>query len=160
MILRWKPEPGAEIVELSFKPYEMLSPEAELVEAAGATFWETWDAWHRLFRSGHKRAERVALWIARRRTEPALQLAEVTVRMDGLSVHFDLDEIRERRRQLEEIPLDETWTAEMLADTLALPYLQLPAGEVDVPLPPSGEQSSTTLTPPAAPGTESSSPTT
>jgi hypothetical protein len=160
VILRWKPEPGAEPVELSFKPYEMLSPEAELIESIGMGTWDTWDGWHRLFRQGHKRAERVALWITRRRTEPTLTLEDVVVRMDGLSVHFDTDEIRTRRQELRELPFDENWTPETLEATLAIGYLQLPEGEVDVPLPQSVEPNDTTPTPLGAPATDSPSATT
>lgn len=137
---------------------QLLSPEAEPIEAAGHGRWETFDQWHRLFLNGHKYAERVALWIARRRDEPALLLGDVVVRMNGLSVHFDADEIRERRQQIRDLPLTEDWTAEMRDTMLGLPYLQLPAGEVDHPLPPSGEPSDSTPTPPAAARTDSTSP--
>lgn len=155
MIIHWKPDPSAEPIELSFKPFEMLSPEAELIEAVGMGAWDTWDGWHRKFRAGHKLAERVALWIARRRDDPGLQLADVTVRMDGMWVTFDLDEIRERRQELIDRKFTDEWTPEMLGIALDFPYLRLPEGEVDAgPLPPSGEQSSTTPTDPAAPGTD------
>jgi len=138
---------------------ELLSPDAEPIEAAGDGLWQTFDGWHHLFKNGHKRAERVALWIARRREEPDLQLHQVVVRMDALTVHFDLDDIRARRAEIRAIPITEDWTQEMTDHMLARPYLALPDGEVDPgPLEPSNAPSSTTPTPPGELATGSPSP--
>lgn len=159
MILRWTPEPGAPSRDLIFKPEELLSPDAEPIEAAGAGAWQTFDGWHHLFKNGHKRAERVALWIARRWEEPGLTLDNVSVRMDALTVHFDLDEIRARRAALRAIPFDDDWTPDALERTLSRAYLALPEGEEDPgPLEPSNEPSSTTPTPSGEPDTDSPSP--
>lgn len=159
MILRWTPEPGASSRDLPFKPEQLLSPDAEPIEAAGGGAWSTFDGWYHLFKNGHKRAERVALWIARRHDEPGLLLDQVVVRMDGLSVHFDLDDIRARRAEIRSIPITEDWTQEMTAQMLARPYLALPEGEEDPgPLEPSNSPSSTTPTPPDGTATGSPSP--
>jgi hypothetical protein len=148
VIIRWTPEPGAPVREFSFKPEALLSPEAEPIEESGAGIWETYDGWLYRFRNGHKRAERVALWIARRREEPGLQLADVVVRMDGMTVHYDPDEIREKRQTLRDLPITDEWTVEMRDRMLSMPYLQLPEGEEDPPpLTQPAEPSGSTPTP-------------
>jgi hypothetical protein len=159
VIIRWTPEPGEPVQEFSFKPETMLSPEAEPIEAAGNGIWDTWDGWLYRFKNGNKYAERVALWTCLKRADPALQLSAVSVRMDSLSVFFDLDEIRTKRQQLRDMRITDEWTVEMRDRMLAMPYLQLPEGEVDpAPLPQPAEQSGKTPTPSDDAATDGTSP--
>lgn len=161
MIIRWTPEPGDPVQEFSFKPEALLSPEAEPIEAAGAGLWDTYDGWRHLFRNGHKRAERVALWTCLRRTDPALQLSDVVVRMDSMTVVYDIDDKRTLRQAFRDRRFNDEWTPEDLEATLASPWLQLPEGEEDPPpLPLPAEQSGSTPTPSAEHDTGGQSPTT
>jgi hypothetical protein len=140
MIIRYTND-KAEKREFPFRPYELRSVEGELIEAAGAGVWDTFDGWDALFRRGHKRAERVGLWVCLRRENNALQLHEVDVSMGSIVVALDLGERREQRQQIrKEVAAGKIQAAD--GDRiLAAAWLALPDGEVEDtdPLPPSVE---------------------
>lgn len=55
----------------------LSTDEAEAIDEAGGTQWRTFAEWADLLNNGGWRAWRVALWIALRRTNPALGFEEV-----------------------------------------------------------------------------------
>lgn len=65
MRLIWSP-PGGEKQDFIFKPWDVMSPDAEAIELVGGEAWTTYDEFVPLFHKGHRRAMRAALWICRR----------------------------------------------------------------------------------------------
>jgi len=96
--LIYAPE-GGERQEWSFRPNELLSPEAEAMEDAGP--WGTFEEFGRRFMSGNLRARRAALWVMLRRADPALRLSDLVVRVDELDVEYEPDEIDRLRTLIE-----------------------------------------------------------
>jgi hypothetical protein len=63
--------------DFDFQPDSVDGPEAELIEDAGGTQWETFGEWaNRLYRGGW-RPLKVALWIMLRRENPTLNFDDL-----------------------------------------------------------------------------------
>lgn len=110
MRLIWAPTEG-EPREFAFKPWDLLSPDAEAIEAVGGDAWTTYDQFVPLLQQGHRRAMRAALWIARRgEGEPGLRFDDLVLRAGReLKVAADEDELAERRQAVlenDDMPID------------------------------------------------------
>jgi hypothetical protein len=101
VLLIYTPASG-ERQELSFKPAELWSPEAEAIEDVGGDAWDTFQQFGEKFIKGNRRAYRAALWIMLKRQDPKLKFAALTVRMDELTVDFDPDERTRIRAAVED----------------------------------------------------------
>jgi hypothetical protein len=88
MQLIYTPEGGPEQV-FDFQPDMLMSFEAEWLEEAGGTQWETAAEWAAKFDRGSMRAIRAALWIMLRRQDPKLRLSDLVVRLNELRVQDD-----------------------------------------------------------------------
>lgn len=120
MLITYTPA-GAEPREWTFRPLDITSREAELVEDyLGLTFAQ----WSARFYAGSVKARRAALWLLLRREQPNLHLDDVEFRMTELRVGYDGSENAELRRQVQDDPdLDDETRARLLA--------QIPADEPD-----------------------------
>lgn len=112
MIFTYTPA-GAEPREWQFRPLDVTSREAELVEDyVGLTFAQ----WSARFYAGSIKARRAALWLLLRREDPNLGLDDVEFRMTELRCVYDGSEDAELRRQVQDDPeLDEVTRARLLA---------------------------------------------
>lgn len=112
MRLTYRPAAG-EPREWTFRPLDLESREAELVEDTTGLTYAQWAA---RFYSGSIRARRVALWLLLRREQPALALDDVQFRMTEFGCFYDGSETGELRRQITDDPdLDEATRDALLA---------------------------------------------
>lgn len=87
MILSYKPDDGP-VQQYEFIPGLLMTPEAEAIEAVGGYSWSTFEQFGQLFFQGGSRAQRAALWIMMKRTNPRLQFDQVSVRANQVSVDY------------------------------------------------------------------------
>jgi hypothetical protein len=143
--LIWTP-PEGEQREYAFRPYDLLSTDAEAIELVGDEAWTTYDEFVRLFRRGHRRALRAALWVLRRPDEPGLRFAQLNLRANEIKIQLDDDELKETRAAIrEQIAQDEDLPDDVRADLLAA----YEDGEEGDP------KARPSASPPSPPGTES-----
>lgn len=112
MLLIYTPHDG-ERQEFVFRPGELLSPEAEVLEECGGPSWGTYPEFGEKFMAGHLKARRAALWIMLKRQNPRLKLADVIVRPDELDFDFEPHEKDRLRELLEAGELDEGQQAQL-----------------------------------------------
>jgi hypothetical protein len=106
----------AERQEFTFRPGELMSPEAEALEECGGAAWATFEEYGEKFMAGSLKARRAALWILLRRSDPKLRFSDLVVRVDELNVRYDEDELS---RIKETIEADDTLTDAERAEALA-----------------------------------------
>jgi hypothetical protein len=112
MILTFMPA-GAEPREWSFRPLDITSREAELVE--DYTGW-TFTYFSGAFYAGSVKARRCALWLLLRREDPSLGLEHVDYKMTEFRAVYEGSETAELRRQIEDDPqLEDGERATLLA---------------------------------------------
>ena len=115
MLIIYTPEDGPR-QEFTFRPGELMSPEAEALEGAPGRSWSTFEEYGELFMSGSLKARRAALWILLRRDDPKLRFTDLVIRVKELSVRYDEDELARIRENIE---ADTTLTDEERAEALA-----------------------------------------
>jgi hypothetical protein len=105
---------GAEPRQWTFRPLDISSREAELVEDYTG---RTYTSWSEAFYAGSVKAQRIGLWLLLRRDDPTLPLELVDYQLTELRVAWDSDgETEELRRHITDTPfLDEGERAKMLA---------------------------------------------
>jgi hypothetical protein len=112
MIVTYLPA-AAEPREWTFRPMEVSSREAELVEEYLAV---TYAMWVKAFQTGSIKAQRVALWLLLRRDDPTLPLESVDYQVRELRCRFEGSEAHEMRLQVQDDPdLDDEERARLLA---------------------------------------------
>jgi hypothetical protein len=112
MIVTYLPA-AAEPREWTFRPMEVSSREAELVEEYLAV---TYAMWVKAFQTGSIKAQRIALWLLLRRDDPTLPLESVDYQVRELRCRFEGSEAHEMRLQVQDDPdLDEEERARLLA---------------------------------------------
>jgi hypothetical protein len=86
--------PGADPHHWEFDNLEdgLSAVEAELIEDAGGTQWDTYVRWALQLSSGSFRACRVLLWVLLRRQNPALVLADLNFPVSALVFEDTADE--------------------------------------------------------------------
>jgi hypothetical protein len=100
MIVTYLPA-GGEPREWTFRPMEVSSREAELVEEYLAV---TYAMWVKAFQTGSIKAQRIALWLLLRRDDPTLGLESVDYQVRELRCRFEGSEAGEMRLQVQDDP--------------------------------------------------------
>lgn len=99
MRLIYTPEDG-EKREFTFRPRQLMSPEAEALEDVGGDAWDSFDEFGMKFLKGNRRAYRAALWLMLKREEPTLRFRDLVVRVDEIEVEFEDDESAQLREAI------------------------------------------------------------
>ena len=86
--------------EFVFRPADLLSPDAELLEESGGSSWDTFEEYGRKFLAGSIRARRAALWLCLRRDNPRMRLSDLIIRADELDVAWEDEELANIRDAL------------------------------------------------------------
>lgn len=115
MLIIYTPEDGPR-QEFTFRPGELMSPEAEALEEAGGASWDTFEEYGQRFMAGSLKARRAALWILLRRSDPKLRFSDLVVRVAELSVKYDAEELGRIRANIE---ADDTLTDAERAEAIA-----------------------------------------
>jgi hypothetical protein len=104
---------GAEPRQWTFRPLDISSREAELVEDYTG---RTYTSWSEAFYAGSVKAQRIGLWLLLRRDDPTLPLELVDYQLTELRVVYEGSETEELRQHVTDDPfLDERERAKLLA---------------------------------------------
>lgn len=91
-----------------FEPMKLLSVEAEAIEDLPGAKWDTFEEFGQMFLKGNSRAHRAALWICKRRLDPALRFQDLSYELGALRITFTDDEAARFIASIRENPdLDE-----------------------------------------------------
>lgn len=91
MKLVYTPTDG-EPEEYDFEPSKLLSAEAESIEDLRGARWDSFEEFGQLFLKGNAKAHRAALWIMKRRKNPALKFEDLSYPLNALAISFSDEE--------------------------------------------------------------------